>query len=122
MPKLVQFTDVHFPDLNSNSYDNLNNMKLDLNLSTRSVNLSANNQGIYVYKWGWLQVSSKYFALYVLKGTHLVIGRNGIFSLWARLFIFLDIYVPTYCDCFHIFKILPIVRSTINGRKANADP
>ena len=50
MSKLVQFTDAHFPDLNSNSYDNLNNMKLDLNLSTRSVNLSANNQGIYVYK------------------------------------------------------------------------
>ena len=30
MSKLVQFTDVHFPDLNPNSYDNLNNVKLDL--------------------------------------------------------------------------------------------
>ena len=50
MSKLVQFTDVHFPDLNWNSYDNLNNMNLYLNLSTRSVNLSANSQGIYVYK------------------------------------------------------------------------
>ena len=44
MSKLVQFTDVHFPDLNPTSYDNLNNMKLDLNVSTRSVNFSANNQ------------------------------------------------------------------------------
>ena len=34
MSKLVQFTDVHFPDLNPNSYDNLNNMKLDLYVST----------------------------------------------------------------------------------------
>ena len=44
MSKLVQFTDVHFPDLNPNSYDNLNNVKLDLiNVSTRpSVNFSAN--------------------------------------------------------------------------------
>ena len=42
--KLVQFTDVHFPDLNSNSYDDLNNMKLDWNVSTRWVNFSVNNQ------------------------------------------------------------------------------
>ena len=44
MSKLVQFTDdVHFPDLNPNSYENLNNVKLDLiNVSTRSINLSAN--------------------------------------------------------------------------------
>ena len=33
MSKLIQFT-VHFPGLNPNSYDNLNNMKLDLNVST----------------------------------------------------------------------------------------
>ena len=33
MSKLVQITDVHFPDLNSNSTNNLNNMKLDLNIS-----------------------------------------------------------------------------------------
>ena len=32
MLKLVQFTGVHFPDLNSSSYDNLNNMKLDLSV------------------------------------------------------------------------------------------
>ena len=31
MPKFVQFTSMHFSDLNPNSYDNLNNMKLDLN-------------------------------------------------------------------------------------------
>ena len=30
MPKLVRFTGVHFPDLNPKSYDNLNNVKLDL--------------------------------------------------------------------------------------------
>ena len=29
MSKLFQLTDVDFPDLNPNSYDNLNNMKLD---------------------------------------------------------------------------------------------
>ena len=34
MSKLVQFTGVHFPDPNPNSYDNLNNMKLDLNVPT----------------------------------------------------------------------------------------
>ena len=35
MLKLVQFTGMPFPDLNPNSYtfDNLNNMKLDLNIS-----------------------------------------------------------------------------------------
>ena len=31
MSKLLQFTSVHFPDLNPNSYDSLSNMKLDLN-------------------------------------------------------------------------------------------
>ena len=40
MSKLVPFTDVHIPGLNPSSYDNLNNMKLDLNVSTRS------NQGL----------------------------------------------------------------------------
>ena len=34
MSKLVQFTGVHFADLNPNSCDNLNNMKLELNIST----------------------------------------------------------------------------------------
>ena len=44
MSKFVQFTGVHFPDLNPNSYENLNNMKLDLNVSTK-VKFSANDQG-----------------------------------------------------------------------------
>ena len=35
MSKLIQFITVHFPDLNPNSYDNLNTMKLDLNVSTK---------------------------------------------------------------------------------------
>ena len=45
MKKLVQFTVVHFPDPNPNSYDNLNNMKLDLNVSTK-VKFRANDQGL----------------------------------------------------------------------------
>ena len=46
MSELVQFTDVHFTGLTPNSYDNLNNMKLDLNNSTRSISFSKNNQGL----------------------------------------------------------------------------
>ena len=46
MSKLAQFTDVHFPGLTPNSYDNLNSIKLDLNVPTRSVNFSANNEGL----------------------------------------------------------------------------
>ena len=43
MSKLVQFTDIHFSDLNPNFYYNLNNVKLDLIIvPTRSVNFSAN--------------------------------------------------------------------------------
>ena len=34
----------HFPDQNPNSYDNLNNMKLDLNVSAK-VKFKANDQG-----------------------------------------------------------------------------
>ena len=47
MLKFVQFTGVRFPDLNPNlySYDNLNNMKLDLNVTTE-VKFSANDQGL----------------------------------------------------------------------------
>ena len=46
MPKIGQFTDVHFADRNPNSYENLSNMKLDLNISTRWVNFSANKQNL----------------------------------------------------------------------------
>ena len=42
MSKLVQFTSVHFGDLNPNFYDNLKNMKFDLNISTK--------QGIHSHK------------------------------------------------------------------------
>ena len=45
MSKLVQSTGVHFPDLNPNSYDNLHNMRLDLNVSIK-VKLSANDLGL----------------------------------------------------------------------------
>ena len=77
-----------------------------------------------VYKLGWLQVSSKSFALYFLKGTHLGICRNGIFCTWARLFVFLASYLGTYCDSSHIYSRsyqIANVRSTINGKKANAN-
>ena len=37
MSKRVQFTGVHFPDLNPNSYDNLNNLKLKV--STKQVQI-----------------------------------------------------------------------------------
>ena len=43
MSKLVQFTGVRIPDLHTNSCDNLNNMKLDLNVSTK-VWFRANDQ------------------------------------------------------------------------------
>ena len=46
MSKLAQFTDVYFPGLTPNSYDNLNSIKLDLNVPTRSVSFSANNEGL----------------------------------------------------------------------------
>ena len=45
MLKFVQFTDVHFPGLIPN-YDNLIKMKLDLSVSSRSVDFSANNKGL----------------------------------------------------------------------------
>ena len=40
-----QFTSVHFPDLNLNSYHNLSNMKLDLNVSIK-VKFSPKDKGI----------------------------------------------------------------------------
>ena len=46
MSKLFQFTDVHFPGRTPNSYDNLNIMKLDLNVFASSVSFSANNQDL----------------------------------------------------------------------------
>ena len=41
--KLLQSTSVYFPDLNPNFYDNLNNMKLDLNIPAKA-KFSANEQ------------------------------------------------------------------------------
>ena len=51
MSKLVQFTDALFPDLNQNPYD----VSVNLNVSIRSVNLSANNQGLFSFS---LQIAS----------------------------------------------------------------
>ena len=45
MSKFVQFTGGHFLDLNSNSDDNLNNRKQELNVST-NVEFSANSQDL----------------------------------------------------------------------------
>ena len=45
MSKLVQYTGVHFSDLNPNSYDNVNNTKLDLNVSTK-IKFSVDDQGL----------------------------------------------------------------------------
>ena len=53
MSKFVQFTSVHFADLNPNSYNNLSNMKLDLNCAKclpRSNLASANDQGLLKFK------------------------------------------------------------------------
>ena len=36
---------MHFPDLKPNSYDNLNNMKLDLNVSTKQGQISCKKPG-----------------------------------------------------------------------------
>ena len=80
MSKLVNVTDVHVPDLNPNSYDNLNNMKLYLNVSTRSVNFSANNKAFRFNLQ--IRVMTSFFQVFCfvfLKGTRLGICRNGIF-------------------------------------------
>ena len=109
---------VHF-DLIPNSYDNLNNMKLDLNVSTpRGQSILAQITRIFrsSLQIVWLQVSFKYFALYILKGTCLGICRNGMFCMCARLFMFLASYLPMW-----LFNILPNVRSTINSKKAHAN-
>ena len=45
MSELAQFTSVNFLNLNPNSDENLNNMKLTLNVSTK-FKLSANDQGL----------------------------------------------------------------------------
>ena len=45
MSNLLQFTVAHFPDLNPNSHENLNYMKLDPNVSTR-VTFNVNDQGL----------------------------------------------------------------------------
>ena len=50
MSKLVQFTDVHFPDLSPNSYENLNNMKWNLSVSTTLAKFIANNFRIFSLK------------------------------------------------------------------------
>ena len=117
MSKLVQFTDVHFPDPNPKFYDNLNNVKLDLiNVSTRS---SVN----FVHISLQIRVVTSFFQVFCslfFKGNSPGDLQNGIFCRLAGLFIFLASHLPsTHCDFSHIFKILPNVRSTINGKKAD---
>ena len=57
MSKLVQFTDVHFPGLTQNSYDKLNNMKLDFNVSSVTTRPLA-----LVYKLG--RVITSFFQVF----------------------------------------------------------
>ena len=101
MSKLAQFADVLFPDLKPNSYDNLNNMKLYLNVSTpqgQSILVQITRAFrclALVYKLGLLQVSCKCFSQHSLRETHLGICKNRIFCTWARLFVSLVSYFPT---------------------------
>ena len=41
----IDVTGAHFSDVNSSLYDNLNNMKLDLNVSTKA-KFSENDKGL----------------------------------------------------------------------------
>ena len=55
MSKPVQFTSVRFPDVKPNFYDNLNNMKFDLNVSTKraiyphELIRSTDSQYVYIH-------------------------------------------------------------------------
>ena len=79
MSKLVQFTGVYFPDINSNFYENLNNIKLDLNVST-NVKFSEMTRA-FSLKIRVVKVSSKSFALHLVKGFYLCICKNGAFCM-----------------------------------------
>ena len=76
----MQFTDLHFPDLNPNSYDNLNNMKLDLNVSTRSVSFSTNNQDILSFSLYTRQSDCKF-----LPGVFLCIFQRALTWAFAEM-------------------------------------
>ena len=78
-----------------------------------------------VYKLGWLQVSSKPFAVYFFKGTHLGICKNGIFCTWARLFVFLASYLGKYYNSslkISSVKITIITKHSILDVAATLDP
>ena len=64
MSKLVQFTDAHFPGLTPNSCDNLNNMKLNLSVTTISVNFSANNQSLLASFSLQIKVITRFFQVF----------------------------------------------------------
>ena len=115
MSKLVQFTDLHFPDLDPNSYDSLNNMKLRL-MSPRRQSILM--QIIRAFSFNLqIRVITSFFQVFCsvfCKGHSAGICRNGTFT--RELVIYL-----LFCDSSHIFKILPNVRSTINGKQANTN-
>ena len=67
MSKLIQFITVHFPDLNPNSYDNLNTMKLDLNVSTK-VKFSAKTTKVISWRIRVIIVFFKEFCSASFKG------------------------------------------------------
>ena len=108
--KFVQFTGVHFSNLNPNSYVNLNNRKLDLNVSTK-IKLCANDQAFQFKNQGNYR-----FLLLVL----LCIFYRALICTFAKMKHFtheLQLYrYLIYCHSSRIIEILPNVRSTINGK------
>ena len=116
MSKLVQFTDVHFLDLNPNSYDNLT-WKSEILISPQGQSRLVQITRAFSFSLQ-IRVISSFFQVFCsvcFKGqlpVHL--------QKWNLLHVSLAIYL-LYFDSSHIFKILPNVRSTINGKKANTD-
>ena len=116
--KLAQFTDVHFPDLSQNllkTYTTWNGRFKCLH-ATRSVNYSASNQSLQFFSFSLqIRVITSFFQV--------ICSINGIFCTWARLFVFLASCLPLLSLFSYIYvqDLIPNVRSTINGKKANTN-
>ena len=91
MSKLVQLTDMHFPDLNPNSYDNLNNMKLDYKCLHKVSQFQCKLVSQIRVITSFFQVFCSVF----FKGHWARHLQNGICCIWAGLFIFLASHLPT---------------------------
>ena len=81
MSERVESTDVNFPDLNPNSYDYVNKMKLDLDVSPRSVNFSANNRAFRFSLQ--IKVITSFFQVFRL----VFFQRNLPGHLWKLIFL-----------------------------------